>query len=96
MTSWLVSVLSINIRRLLANEPTSDKYAAELGYFSGLTGALLKRQSAEGHGDIDVVFSMYYNPAPAMSERLAALDKWRRETVTEEGDLISLDEEEKK
>lgn len=58
--------------------------------------ALLRRQSAEGNGDIDKMFSVYYNPAPAPSERLAALEKLIKDKDAKEEGLISLSGDEKK
>jgi hypothetical protein len=57
---------------------------------------LRKRHSADGGGDIDVMFSMYYNAAPAMSERLAALEKLRQEKDAKAEGLMSLARDEKK
>ena len=74
----------------------SDKYAAELGHSAELTQALAKAQVADRSGDVDVLFSCFYNPKPALSERLAALQKLRAETDPKDEGLISLSEEEKK
>jgi hypothetical protein len=42
------------------------------------------------------LFSVYYNPAPALSERLAALEKLREEKDAKEEGLISLSGDEEK
>jgi hypothetical protein len=42
------------------------------------------------------MFSMYYNAAPAMSERLAALEKLRQEKDAKAEGLMSLARDEKK
>jgi hypothetical protein len=74
----------------------SDKYAAELGHSAELTQALTKAQVAEGSGDIYFWFSLYYNPGPALSERLVALEELREDMDVKDERLISLSDEEKK
>lgn len=79
MISWLVSFLLTHLEAL--THGCVDKYAADLGYSSALVGAHKKKQAADGVGDVDVMFSIYHNPVPTVSNRLSTLEKLEEEKL---------------
>lgn len=71
-----------------------DKHAADNGHLVELQAAFGKIAEAQKEtGEVDWMFSLYFNGEPTISERLARLEKIAREKADKE-DLI-VDKEEK-
>ena len=69
-----------------AYEDHLDKYVAEQGQSLALSAVLPKIQALKGEsGCVDIFYAFFYNEGPLICERLAWLEKDRKEEEKKEG-----------